>query len=126
MDPEIERIFSDWHQARSLETGNWGFDMEEATREAFMTGFTVAYPIMKEMLFDVAKFMSIRLIQNKNDETKFIAIADVKGETKGVCGDSPATAIYTLIKAIINKEKFTKTEDLNKDERGYLGLPEVL
>lgn len=125
MTPDIEHIFSDWHQARSLETGNWGFDMEEATKEAFGYGFTVAYPAMKEMLFDVAKFMDIRLVQKKN-ETKFIAMTDVKGKVKGVCGDNPAAAIYTLIKAIVNNEEFIKTEDLSEDERRQLGLPEVL
>lgn len=124
MDKQVEQIFSQWHAERSMETGNWGFDTEEATKDAFMAGFTVAYPAMKEMLFDVAKFMSIRLIQ-KEDDTKFIAVIDVDGRTKGVCGENPGTAIYTLIKAIINDEEFIKTEDLNEDERGYLGLPEV-
>lgn len=117
-----ERIFSNWYQERSTSTGNWSFDIEEAAKESFQVGIRVGYEPIKEIMFDVARVMNIKVMQ-KRDDNKFIAMLEGEDDsTKGTLGQSAPEAIYGLVKALSRGEKFTKVEDLNEDERDTLGI----
>jgi hypothetical protein len=121
MKDSAEKLFGEWFKEKSMETGNWSFDIEEAAKDAFFTGFSFAYPAMKELLFDVARYMDIRVVQ-KGEEDVFLALIEIDGRTKGSVGDSEATAIYSLVKGIANGDDFVKVDELTDKEKDDLGL----